>query len=170
MKKIIIIAVCVAITTPCIAQRDIKTFDRIGREAIIAILGEPDGKEYWGGVMEGYDAVQYPDTYICLDEDTDELVGFNTNSPDFCVLSDFIAGGFRVGDSFEKLKTFDFVHSRYGKNRVGNALKLLDSSTERDYYIIYSKERKRFYFKTIVFVVKILTIIPCHHILRHAEK
>ena len=147
MKQLLLLVLCVVISIPGKAQRDIKTFDRIGRDAIIAILGEPGGEEYWGGVMEGYDAVQYPDTYVCLDETTSELVGFNTKSSAFCVLSDYIPGGFKVGDSFAKLKNFDFVHSKYGKNRSGNALKLVDSSVKRDYYAAYGQERKMFYFE-----------------------
>lgn len=116
MKKIMTLIICALVSIPVFAQRDIKTFDKIGGDAIIAILGQPDGKEYWGDIMEGYEAIQYPDTYICLDEDTSELVGFNTSSPSFCILSDHIPGGFKVGDRFEKLRAFDFIRSRYGKN------------------------------------------------------
>lgn len=146
LRKLFFLAMCVTLSISGFAQRDIKTFDKIGRDAIIAILGQPDGNLYWGGVMEGADAVQYPDTYVCLDESTSELVGFNTTSPEFCVLSDYIQGGFKVGDSFAKLKNFDFVHSKYGKNRPGNALELVDSSAERDYYAAYGQERKMFFF------------------------
>ena len=87
MKRLLILTLCIITTIPGLAQRDIKTLDRIGRNAIIAILGNPDGKEYYGGVMDGYDAIQYPDTYICLDSETSELVGFDTSSSSFCVLS-----------------------------------------------------------------------------------
>ena len=158
MKKQILIILAVFLSLPGFAQRDIKTFDKIGRDAIIAIVGQPDGNEYWGGIMDGYEAIQYPDTYICLDEETSELVGFNSTSSSFCVLSDFIRGGFKVGDSFAKLKRFDFVHSKYGKNRAGNALKLVDSTEERDYYVAYQKERKVFYFVVKNGVIKEISL------------
>lgn len=154
MKRYIILFLIVYLSIPGFAQRDIKTFDKIGRDAIIAIVGQPDGKEYWGGIMDGYEAIQYPDTYICLDEETSELVGFNSTSSSFCVLSDFIRGGFKVGDSLAKLKNFDFVHSKYGKNRAGNALKLIDSNKDRDYYGAYQEERKSFFFVVKKGVIK----------------
>jgi len=154
MKKLIFLMLCVVISIPGNAQRDIKTLDRIGRNAIIAILGQPDGKEYWGGIMDGYETIQYPDTYICLDESTSELVGFNSTSSSFCVLSDYFAGGIKVGDSFETISGYDFVHTKYGKDRTGNKLTLVDSSDERDYYEAFGEERKSFYF-----VVKKGTII-----------
>lgn len=146
MKQVIAFFTCLIWAVPCLAQRDIKTLDKIGRAAIVDMVGQPDGKEYWGGVMEGYDAIQYPDTYICLDENTFELVGFNTTSPAFCMLSDYISGGFKVGDSLNRLKSFDFVHSKYGKNRSGNALELIDSNSKRDYYEAYGLERISFMF------------------------
>ena len=154
MKKLLFFILYVMISIPSNAQRDIKTLDRIGRNAIIGILGQPDGKEYWGGVMDGYDAIQYPDTYICLDESTSELVGFNSTSSSFCVLSDFYAGGIKVGDSFEKLCGYDFVHTKYGKNRTGNKITLIDSSNGRNHYKAFGEERKSFFF-----VVKYRTII-----------
>ena len=154
MKKQILIIFIVFLSLPGFAQRDIKTLDKIGRNAIIAIVGQPDGNEYWGGIMDGCEAIQYPDTYICLDEKTSELIGFNSTSSSFCVLSDYIRGGFKVGDSLAKLKSFDFVHSKYGKNRAGNALKLVDSNEERDYYGAYQEERTNFFFVVKKGVIK----------------
>lgn len=154
MKRYIILIIGVMLGIPGFAQRDIKTLDKIGRDAIIAIVGQPDGKEYWGGIMDGCEAIQYPDTYICLDEKTSELIGFNSISSSFCVLSDYIRGGFKVGDSLAKLKSFDFVHSKYGKNRAGNALKLVDSNEERDYYGAYQEERTNFFFVVKKGVIK----------------
>lgn len=137
---------------PCFAQWDIKTFDRIGKNAIIQILGVPEPEMKYGGFMGDVIVVdymystQYPGTLFILDEGTLELSGFNTDSPAFCVLSDYIPGGFKVGDSFEKLQNFDFVHSAYGKNNPENALKLVDSTNERDYYEAYGHERMFYFF------------------------
>ena len=152
MKKIIILAVCLMAAVPCFAQWDIKTFDRIGKNAIIQILGVPESDNKLGGEMDGqitvdyYYSSQFPGTLFVLDEDTNELLACKTKSTALCVLSDLVPGGFKVGDSFEKLQNFDFVHSAYGKNRSGNALNLYDSSSERDYYVAYDLERKFFFF------------------------
>lgn len=145
MKRVILFALCVITTIPAFAQRDIKTFDRIGLNAIISILGPHEGED---GMYDDEVLIHYEegDTCICLNTTTYELLGFNTDSPSFCVLSDYVPGGFKVGDSFEKLRSFDFVHSSYGKNRPGNALTLLDSSSEREYYEVFGLERKFFNF------------------------
>lgn len=144
-NRVIIFALCVMMAFPAFAQRDIKTFDRIGLNAIISILGPHEGED---GMYDDEVLIHYEegDTYICLNTTTNELLGFNTDSPSFCVLSDYVSGGFKVGDSFEKLRSFDFVHSNYGKNRSGNALTLLESSPERDYYEAFGLERKFFHF------------------------
>ena len=152
MKRIIIIAVCLVMATPCFAQWDIKVFDKIGKDAIISLLGTPEPEKKYGGFMDGvidvdyFYSTQYPGTVFVLDENTLELVGFNTDSPAFCVLSDYIPGGFKVGDSLEKLQSFDFAHSVYGKNKPENALTLIDSTSERDYYEVYGQEMMFFFF------------------------
>ena len=56
---------------------------------------------------------QYPETIIlnfqgtriCLDETDNTLIGFSTTSPQCCVLSENIPGGFKVGDTLERLTT-----------------------------------------------------------------
>lgn len=144
MKKILTWTLCIIVVIPCFAQRDIKTLNRKGKEKVIQILGEPIRTEIWddGVVME------YPDaTRFCFTKGTWELDGFNTDSPKYCVLSDYVKGGFKVGDKFSKVQKFDFVHSKYGKNRSGNALKLIDSTAERDYYKVFSEEWYHFYFR-----------------------
>lgn len=153
MKKILTLLVCIGSSIPCLAQLDIKSLDRIGKEEIIKIIGVPEPEEQDPGKMDGYIYVDYtysdvlPGTWIVLDENTYELTGFNTNSSNFCVLSDYVPGGFKVGDSFTKLQDFDFVHSPYGKDRPQNALKLIDKTTEREYYKAYAAERKQFLFR-----------------------
>ena len=93
---------------PCFAQRDVKTLDKIGRQKVLQILGEPITTEIW----EDAEILEYPDaTRFCFDENSWELVGFNINSAKYCVLSDYVKGGFKVGDKFSKVQKFDFVHS-----------------------------------------------------------
>lgn len=145
MKRIILFFICLIATVPSFAQRDIKTLDKIGLDAIVAILGPHDGED---GMYDDEVIVHFAngDTQVRLNISTSELLGFNTKSSAFCVLSDYIAGGFKVGDSLTKLQGFDFVHSTYGKNRSGNALTLIDSTAERDYYKAYGMERRVFEF------------------------
>jgi len=145
-------AVCLMTAAPCFAQWDIKIFDGIGKDAIIQILGVPDSDQRrtdWTDdciVIDYRYSAEYPGTSMILEEETLELIGFNTESPAFCILSDYIPGGVKVGDGLAKLQSFDFVHTAYGKDNPGNALKLIDSSSERDYYEIYGKERVSFRF------------------------
>ena len=79
---------------PCFAQWDIKTFDRIGKNAIIQILGVPDSDQRrtdWTDdciVIDYRYSAEYPGTSMILEEETLELIGFNTESPAFCILSD----------------------------------------------------------------------------------
>ena len=144
MKQIVTAVLTLVMIVPCFAQRDVKTLDKIGRQKVLQILGEPITTEIW----EDAEILEYPDaTRFCFDENSWELVGFNINSAKYCVLSDYFKGGFKVGDKFSKVQKFDFVHSKYGKNRSGNALKLIDSTAERDYYKVFSEEWYRFYFR-----------------------
>lgn len=153
MKRIIMWAVCMLATFPCFAQWDIKVFDKIGKDAIIQMLGVPEPEKKFDEYIEDVIVVDYyysniyPGTIFALDEDAQQLSSFLTDSPAFCFFSDLIPGGIKVGDSFSKLESIDFVHSAYGQNRELNALKLIDSTTERDYYGAYNNERIQFRFR-----------------------
>ena len=137
MKQILTAVLTLVMIVPCFAKRDVKTLDKIGRQKVLQILGEPITTEIW----EDAEILEYPDaTRFCFDENSWELVGFNINSAKYCVLSDYVKGGFKVGDKFSKVQKFDFVHSKYGRNRPGNALKLVDSTAEREYYKVFSDE------------------------------
>ena len=147
MKRILICFLVFTLTLPCFAQRDVKTLNKIGHEKIIKLLGVPTGQDGIDDYFPDSFIMEYPDdTRFCFDAETWELVGFNTNSSKYCILSNYVKGGFKVGDKFSKVKAFDFVHSKYGKNRPENALKLIDSTAERDYYVIYTKEKISFFF------------------------
>lgn len=152
MKKRVLFAIGLMMALPAYAQWDIKIFDRIGRDAIIGILGVPEPDKKYGGWTDEVIPVdyryseEYPGTSFVLEKDTFDLRGFNTRSPAFCVLSDYIEGGIKVGDSLSRLQSVDFVHSAYGKNNPDNALRLIDSTRERDYYEVFSKEWSNFCF------------------------
>ena len=148
MKRILNCFLVLVLALPCYAQRDVKTLNKIGHEKIIKLLGVPTGQDGIDNYFPDTVIMEYPDdTRFCFDADTWELTGFNTNSSKYCILSDYVKGGFKVGDRFSKVKAFDFVHSKYGKNRKENALRLIDSNERRDYYVIYAKEKIHFFFR-----------------------
>ena len=137
MKYLSVFLFSFVLLLPCYAQQDIKIFDRIGHDGIVKILGQPISTDG----MDGLEVLEYPgQTLICINEETGELAGFNTDSAKYCVLSNYVKGGFKVGDKFSRVQKFDFVHSKYGKNRPENALKLIDSTEERDYYSVFDQE------------------------------
>ena len=68
---------------------------------------------------------------------------FDTESPKYCILSDVVPGGIKVGTKLSDLEKFNFSKTRYGRNKPGNELKLdkgqpSDPSDKR--YTIYGLE------------------------------
>lgn len=145
MKRI---AIALLLTLFCMqawAQRDIKTFSKIGQDKIESILGTPDQVE------EGMD-----DSVLMYYNDKKIVVTINLNSkllesvicvnPDLCILSDYIEGGIKVGDPFSKVQGYDFVHSKYGRNKTTNGLiKLKDNEgwwcfDKTTNYVVYREE------------------------------
>ena len=130
-----IIALCfivfITISTTMSAQIDITQFNKVGPEAISALLGNPP--EQWEdnlypdclilGDEEYIEGVCSFGARIVIDDEDYTLTGFDTRSSNFIILSDFINGGVRVGDSISRLAAYDFVHTTYGRNKEGNALK-----------------------------------------------
>lgn len=151
-KIIFSLVVCVISTSISVfAQRDIKTLNKKTSAEVISIIGEPASKEL-GEEIENEDKLFYEDTYLRVDNINKALLYFQTASSSYCILSDVIAGGIKVGDSVTKIQSFDFVHSRYGRNKSGNSLRVC-----KDYricgrvsdYIAYQEEYER-----LCFVVK----------------
>ena len=138
MKRIITIIICLITIIPCFAQRDIKVFNRIGRDRIIKILGTPDPADPDDDLLPEILVIRYKNTVIEIDKDSGEISRFITSSPEFCILSNYVSGGFKVGDPVSKLKSFDFAKSKYGRNNPGNALIRMDSTGE--WYVAYQKE------------------------------
>ena len=143
MKQILTAVLTLVMVVPCFAQRDIKTFNKKGRAGIVALLGEPIRED-------GYDSddiMEFSDgTVISFDHDTKELTGFETKSSKYCFLSNYLPGGFKVGDPFSKLKTFDFTKTKYGRNDPGNALKRTDNG-DGEWYIAYREEYNHIMFR-----------------------
>ena len=142
---------------PCFAQRDIKVFNRIGRDRIIKILGTPDPADPDDDLLPEILVIRYKNTIIEIDKDSGEISRFITSSPEFCVLSDYVPDGFKVGDPVSKLKSFDFAKSKYRRNDPGNALKRMDSAGE--WYVAYQKE---YYFITFEIADNRISTIVFH--------
>jgi hypothetical protein len=156
MKKTIIFVVVFVLAAPgfpSFAQRDIKSLNGLSDAQIRQVLGNP--VDYDAG--SGGDACfyYYPAATIVMTADKREVENFNTDCPDYCVLTKFIRGGIKVGDSIEKLNRVDFSKVDYGRNNPQNALTFLpDASGNSCNYVIFQKEAIRVYFKIENGVIK----------------
>lgn len=129
MKRIITIFFAFLLAAaPCFAQRDVKVLNHKTASQVKAILGNP------GPNADDFDQSDFPDidhleydlggTVIEIAKSSPQITYFSTNSFKYCFLSDYIKGGFKVGDTLARLKSFDFAKSKYGRNNQKNALKL----------------------------------------------
>ena len=155
MKKILSILIAIMMSVlSAYAQIDIKQFNKVGPEAISALLGNPP--EQWEdnlypdclilGDEEYIEGVCSFNARIVLDDKNYSLIGFNTNSPNYCVLSDYISGGVKVGDPISKMENYDFVHTKYGRNKDSNAFRLLTSMGETKEYGVFLDEFQFLFF------------------------
>ena len=152
-KKLFFAILLFSISIRAFCQTDIKTYNNMTQEQVIAAIGEPDEIE------EGMDCcnlLRYCEKKLVVVVNTmsHHLEGFTCASPDFCILSDYIPGGIRVGDPASKLENYDFASSRYGRNKKENGLTRLPGD-QRSFcydhntnYIVYQKE-----FQTIEFAI-----------------
>ena len=160
MKKILLLLSLLAAILPTFAQHvRNKPFDptlnpeRLTPDEIIGLFGKPEQID--SALIDDGLGIFYPEARFYFYESYDparpekEPVyvwdGFETESPDFCILSDCFPGGIKVGDRLERLKQLDFVHSRYGKGRAKNGLRLAGNHSELDEYIIFGEEYNSFY-------------------------
>ena len=125
MKNRTLTVLLLFLSMSCFAQIDIKTLYKTTPQAIIQQFGEPQTVDY--GEDSPYDAVitysQYQFILWKSASGNYSLEAFRTTSSAFCIMSDYIEGGRKVGDSFDKLSSYDFEHSRYGRGKTGNRLK-----------------------------------------------
>lgn len=63
-------------------------------------------------------------------------------SDKLCILTDYIEGGLKLGDSLERLRSVDFVNTEYGRGRPENKLKKSQGE-----YVAYQAENCHFYFR-----------------------
>lgn len=81
--------------------------------------------------------------YYSSDDSSLHVARFSFSSSAFCVFSDYIVGGIKIGDSIERLQSIDFVHTPYGRGREGNAL----VPSENNWFHVYEMENAYFGFK-----------------------
>lgn len=151
MKRFLtLVALLIATAVTMSAQTDIKKLNKIGEAAILRALGNPaekwdvtdiDAYPCLGTVtMYGYGP---SGCYLIISPKNKELLFFDTESPKYCILSDVVPGGIKVGTKLSDLEKFNFSKTRYGRNKPGNELKLdkgqpSDPSDKR--YTIYGLE------------------------------
>ena len=160
MKKIALcFIVFITISTTMSAQIDIQQFNKVGPEAVSALLGNPP--EQWRDDVYPDCLILGEEAYhnntcsfnarICLNDVDYRLVGFATKSSVYPFLLSFIPEGVKVGDPISKVESYDFVHTRYGRSKSGNALTQSGSYTDKTgellrYYWLFSEELQRLHF------------------------
>ena len=159
MKKIVVVLFVLFATFHVNAQIDIKAFDKIGPDAIIDLLGRP--LESWdyecdpNGFVFG-DCEYAPNglkeygpcgALIGIRENDFSLFMFSTASPKYVFLTKIVNGGIKVGDSFNRIKSIDFIHSRYGRNKEGNGLRKIVSQNGIDQYCLFGEEYERIFLR-----------------------
>ena len=149
MKRIItLVALLIATAVTVSAQTDIKKLNKASKTTIVKLLGNTTEK--WG-----YTDI---DHYPCIGSatkdgfgpsgcelhilpKTNELLYFDTESPKYCVLSDIVPGGIKVGTKLSDLEKYDFAKTRYGRNKKTNNLMFAqDISATEKMYTIYGQE------------------------------
>lgn len=159
MKRVLVISIAIVMSLSANAQIDIKAFDRIGKEAVENLLGNPleswDYDTYPEGMVLG--ACEYDENgmkeygpcgaVIGVQEKDNALFLFSTSSPRFLFLTNLAEGGIKVGDSIDRIREIDFVHSRYGRNKPGNGLQPVVSWKGIDQYCLFGEEMENVYLR-----------------------
>ena len=153
MKKTIIILLLTLAAVPSFAQRDVKTLNRKTPAQIISILGqEPCKNPTWWSDNDFPDLTHLEfdnnetviELYIGSGDEHVFIDKFSTTSDKYCFLSDYVPGGFKVGDTLQKIQSFDFAKSKYGRNNPKNALHL---GQDPKWYIAFQDEGYRLSFR-----------------------
>ena len=154
MKKALLLLLALSLFVPLQAQRvrnkplDITLAD-IKSDEVIPMFGKPTQVD--SNLIDGGMSIEYPHATFYYVQTWDPLHmergseyswdGFETDSPDFCFLSDSFQGGIRVGDRIERIRKLDIVHSKAGKGREKNAIRKVDwGNTGTDVFEILGAE------------------------------
>ena len=103
------------------AQIDIATLEGLTTAQITDLVGQPL-RIIDVDMDPDLDQIDYKDTQIFQRRTSNSLDYIHTTSDRFCVLSNLVEGGIKVGDSLEKLKAIDFAKTEYGRGKLGNRL------------------------------------------------
>ena len=122
MKRLLLLLTLAQICISTYAQRDIKTLEGLTSIEIIEAMG-PASSADLGNSFPDVDIYEYPDTRFGILKNSKKIEFFTTKSAKYCILSDIVSGGIRVGDSITKLINIDFTKCAYGRNKKSNALK-----------------------------------------------
>ena len=153
MKRLAILIVGTVISASSLtAQIDISRFNKVGEQAISAIINCPE--ETWGVTdidcepkygTESIYGYGPSGCVIVINQYDKELEYFSTSSTNYYMLPDIVPGGIRVGMKLSDLEKIDFVNTRFGRGKQNNALRFLDNSHEGKVYIVYGEEYQRIY-------------------------
>ena len=152
MKRLIFFLFAAFMANATFAQTDIKAFDRIGPDAVLdkfralnfysdmapadLTWTENDGELF----LESKKG-EYLNPTVVISEGTYRLTGFETTSSEFLFLTDYVSGGFRVGDPISKLLGVDFSQSEYGRGKPLNNCRFeRKTSSGEDIYLIFGEE------------------------------
>ena len=146
MKKLGLVFIMTLLALQVKAQVvDLKNLANKTPDEIIALYGSPEQIDN-GLSYTAQKTLVYPDFMIFYNEDASggyKLNGFTFSSNRFCIFSDYLGGGIKIGDSLERLQSIDFVHTPYGRGREGNAL----VPSENNWFHVYEMENAYFGFK-----------------------
>jgi hypothetical protein len=143
-KTFILITAIILAVVPGYAQRDIKAINKVSDAQLRKILGNPE--KFEEEPLECY--YFYKNATVVITKKTRILESFQTDSPDYCILTKYISGGIKVGDSISKLQKINFAKTDYGRNNTKNALTFIPDAPEGDYnYSVFEREFKTVYFR-----------------------
>ena len=147
MKKQILIILVVFLSLPAFAQKDVfKTLNGKTHAQIIQMFGQPDDYCNYEDSADDTQIYYYGKTIFSMDRNR-MLVDFQTDSKDYCILTKYINGGLKVGDSFSRLQSIDFSKTDYGRNKAINQLSLFRNKTDgTQVYRVFAAEEHPIYF------------------------
>ncbi|MBQ9184943.1 MAG: hypothetical protein IJ151_03605 [Bacteroidales bacterium] len=140
MKRIISIIIVLMAVIPTFAQvTDIKNLVNKTPQEIVNLY--PDSSLNTDAMWDyGVNAIVNGNSFtIGYDQDPSgrySINYFDFTSTSFCLFSDFINGGIKIGDTLARLQSIDFVHTPYGRGDNGNALTQENTNS----YIVYGNE------------------------------
>lgn len=148
MKRFLSLFIAVIVSLPAFAQKDVfKMLNGKTHAQIIQMFGQPEEYCTYEDSADDTQIYYYGKTIFSMDRKR-MLFDFQTDSKDYCILTKYINGGLKVGDSFSRLQSVDFSKTDYGRNKVGN--KLTYDCTNKDGsadYFVFKEEFHYIYFR-----------------------